>query len=142
MSDVKDPEALEMLMRQRETSETLRRQMRDRQMGGTVAVASPDKDAPDWMPGETIVRYEAWEYPRGNIVVEVPSRHVEASFARIEEARTHADQLNKWLAARPAPDRRYRLWDIPPEPTEAGIVAIIDRIYDEPVGSPLELLVA
>lgn len=78
----------------------------------------------------TIRRYESWAMPSGNLVFEMPSRRVEAEFDTLAEADTHADQLNKWLAARPSPDRRYRMFVPPPEPTEAALVACIERIGD------------
>ncbi len=86
----------------------------------------------------TITRYEAVMMPRGNIVFEMPSRRVEASFATILEAKTHADQLNKWLASRPAADKRYRMFVPPAEKTEAMLIELIDQMYD-PGALELEL---
>lgn len=118
-------------------------EFRNRVRAAYVGTAKPhqapaqDGDAAPAAP--TILRYEALRMPRGNIVVEQPSKRVEAQFGSFQEAEVHADQLNKWLAARPASDRRYKLYVVPPEPTEAGLVALIDRIY-EPEAVPLEML--
>ena len=88
--------------------------------------------APQNEEKRTINRYEAFQLPRGNVVVEIPSRKVEATFDTFAEAQLHAAQLNEWLERRPAPDRRYRMFVPPPEPTEARLVELIDRMYDIP----------
>ncbi len=96
----------------------------------------PTVDADTETATGTITRYEPWALPRGNLVFEMPSRRVEAEFDTMAECETHADQLNKWLAARPAPDRRYRMFVPPAERTEAELVAMVDSIF-EPERVPL-----
>ena len=140
-SGVQNPEGRRVLLLQRAAADELARRRESLTLPGPPSGIVAELDAPGWNPGDTIARYEAVELHRGNLVVEIPSRHVEATFARIEEARVHADQLNKWLAARPTPDRRYRLFVPPAERTEAELIAMIDAIY-EPEAVPLASLAA
>ncbi len=86
-----------------------------------LAMTDPDPDG-------DLTRFEAWGLPRGNVVIAFPSRRVEAEFDTLEEAHVHAHQLNEWLERRPAPDKRYRMFLPPPEPTEAALFEMIDRM--------------
>lgn len=112
----------EMVLMHREIADELSRRAAER--------ARPSVHAETETATGTIVRYEAWNLPRGHLVYEIPSRQVEAEFPTFAEARVHADQLNKWLAARPSPDHRYRMFPMPVEPTEAALVGMIDRLYE------------
>ncbi len=96
-----------------------------------LAMTDPDPDA-------TIVKFEAWALPRGNVVIEFPSRRVEAEFDTHEESVIHAHQLNEWLDRRPTPDKRYRMFLPPPEPTEARLFELIDQMLTwEKAGCPV-----
>ncbi len=104
----------------------------DGRAANRVPAVSHEEDGAEDAPTETgtIRRYTAWSLPRGNVVIEMPSRLVEASFDSFEEAQTHADQLNTWLARRPAQDARYRRYVLPAEPTEAQLVEMLDRLAE------------
>lgn len=110
-------------------------------VGAPKHQTSPEATEQVTQAAPTIVRYEALRMPRGNIVVEQPSKRVEAQFGTFEEAAVHADQLNKWLSARPAADRRYRMFVPPPEPTEAALLAMFERSAEVEVRPLTELQV-
>ena len=80
------------------------------------------------------MRFEAIEFPHGNCVVEKPGDLILAAFASIGEARMYAETLTRWVEARPEPQqfRVYRDFDGPPRPapTEADLLAILDRLED------------
>lgn len=96
-----------------------------------LAMTDPDTDG-------DLTRFEAWGLPRGNVVIAFPSRRVEAEFDTLEEAHIHAHQLNEWLERRPAPDKRYRMFLPPPEPTEARLIELIDQMLVwETAGCPV-----
>lgn len=78
------------------------------------------------------MRYEAFMLPRGNVVVDVEDkhRHIEAELATMDEARFHAQELNRWLEHKPVPNREFRTFSPPLEPTQADLLTLIDSIYE------------
>lgn len=129
-----DPEGAAILAAKHVASEGLHATLTERMaaLGRAPLVVEQKDEIQVDVPSTTgtITRYEAYRLPRGNVVVELPSKAVEASFDSFELARTHAHQLNEWLAHHPAPDARYRLFVPPPEPTEAALVETVDRLFD------------
>jgi hypothetical protein len=134
MTRIENPEqAIKDLLAKRAVSDALQPTLNAR-AAETSAEAEPEESV-ETETG-TITRYVPWEFPNGYVVIEMPSREIEAPtpgqtpFRSFEEAGLHAAQLNEWLARRPAPDARYRMFVPPPEPTEAALVEMIDRMYD------------
>lgn len=75
------------------------------------------------------VWYEAFELPHGCVVIEMPSRRVEHAFTNLDSAKVYRDQLTTYLARRPSPDHSYRSYVLPAEPTESGLIQLLDRMY-------------
>ena len=72
-------------------------------------------------------RFEAVRFPRGNLVVSMPQRRVEASLGSMEEAEAHAEAMNRWLAAKPSPEHVPLL---PASFDDAPSDSRLDRILD------------
>lgn len=132
---MEDREGIEMLRKHQEQSDALQPKLdaQLREAGKLADTADPGPDAATETATGTITRYVPWRYPRAFVVLELPSREVEAEFDSFEECEWHASQLNEWLARRPTPHARYRMFVPPPEPTEAALIETIDSIYDATV---------
>lgn len=78
------------------------------------------------------MKFEAFKLPRGNVVVDVhhPNKEMVAELPSIEEANLYAHELNHWLAARPLPNREFRVFIPPIEPTASQLYMLIERIYE------------
>lgn len=123
------------LMAKRQASEKLQPMLDERAAARAKARAEEDETPIETETG-TITRYVPWSYPHGFVVIEMPSKQIEAPepgkppFETFEEADTHASQLNTWLSRRPTPGARYQRYILPPEPTEAGIIEMLDRLSE------------
>lgn len=71
-------------------------------------------------------RFEAAEFPRGNLVVSFPHRQVEAVMPTMWEAERLAQALNRWLAAKPRPSMVPHLPDFSLEEYELRLCEILD----------------
>lgn len=89
----------------------------------------PPIDHGDTPASGPTVWYEAFELPHGCVVVEMPSRRVEHVFMNLDSAQAYRDQLTTYLARRPSPDHSYRSYVLPAEPTESGLIQLLDRMY-------------
>ncbi len=69
------------------------------------------------------------QYPKGHLVVEMPSQDVIAAYSTAEAAKGYADALDRWLAARPSPDGSWETTDFSLPPSDAALAELIDRIY-------------
>lgn len=74
--------------------------------------------------------FEATQMPRACVVSDSTTHEVLHTFDRIEDAESYAAALNRWEEAMPRPDGSFRHFVLPPEPTEADLLDILDRMLD------------
>ncbi len=71
-------------------------------------------------------RFDAVRMPRGNLVVAMPQRWVEAAVPSMEEAEALAEALNRWLAAKPEPGLVPAALNFNVHGAEARLTGILD----------------